>query len=544
MDMSIFAQTIFRDKYSQVKADGTKETWADIADRVSRKVMESTATEEEIQEVKRLIAERKFMPGGRFLYSAGRQLNQVNNCFLLRAQDSREGWADLLRKAALITMCGGGVGVNYTRIRPEGKLIHGSGGYSTGPCALMQAVNEVGRGIMGGGSRRAAMWAGLSWTHSDINRFVHMKDWLKEVRMLKAKDFSFPATMDLTNISVCVNDEFFTAYNDQDHKLNSLAHSTYWNSIRRALKTGEPGFSIDTGLNRYEDLRNPCTELTSYDDSDVCCLGSINLARIGSLEEMKHVVNMAVAFLMCGTMYSSVPYPEISAIREKNRRLGLGLMGIHEWLLMHGKPYGQDADLQKYMEVYAQSTEMSHKWADQWDLSRPVKTRAIAPTGTIAIVAETTTGIEPIFCVAYKRRYLKNNAWHYQYVIDPTAKKLVDAGIHPSNIEDAYTLAGDIDRRLSFQVWLQSYVDHAISSTVNLPRWGSEQNNEDTVTEIGNKILKYMPGLRGLTVYPEGARDGQPLVPINYNTAQDHIGETFIEAVNMCSVTRGEPCGD
>jgi ribonucleoside-diphosphate reductase alpha chain len=243
-------------------------------------------------------------------------------------------------------------------------------------------------------------------------------------------------------------------------------------------------------------------------------------------------------------VYSDVPYSQISLVREKNRRLGLGLMGLHEWLLTRGKRYGPDPDLEGYLREYAQSTEVAAKWADQWDLSRPKKTRAIAPTGTISIIAETSSGIEPIFCTAYKRRYLKGSAWNYQYVIDPVAKKLVDSGVRPENIEDSYTLAEDIERRLGFQAWVQQYVDHAISSTINLPAWGSPVNNEDKAAEIGQIIFKYLPKLKGLTLYPEGARGGQPLVPVQFATALKHLGEIFVEGANVCSITGRGSCGE
>jgi ribonucleoside-diphosphate reductase alpha chain len=107
-------------------------------------------------------------------------------------------------------------------------------------------------------------------------------------------------------------------------------------------------------------------------------------------------------------------------------------MGLHEWLLKRGKKYGPDAELEQYLKVYQRSTEIAHQLADAWGISRPVKTRAIAPTGTIGIVAETTTGIEPIFCVSYKRRYLKGQVMHYQYVIDPAAHRLIESVSSPS----------------------------------------------------------------------------------------------------------------
>lgn len=545
-DMSFFAKSIMDQKYAHdIPDENRKETWDEIASRVSHHVLKSLGVKKSIvEEVREMISKRQFMPGGRYLYAAGRPFHQVQNCLLLRAEDSREGWADVMHKSSMALMTGAGIGIDYSLIRPEGKLVRKTGGVATGPLALMQMVNEAGRGIMQGGSRRSAIWAGLNWKHADAHKFVTMKNWIPDVRALKDKDFNFPATMDGTNISIQLDDEFFKAYNDEKHTHNSQAQSIYWAVVRQMLKTAEPGFSVDTGKNSGETLRNACTEVTSKDDSDICNLGSINLAQINTLEEMQKVTDLAILFLLAGTVYSHVPYAKVDEVRTKNRRLGLGLMGIHEWLLLHGKKYGPDTDLQKYLEIYATSTDIAKVYADKYELSAPVKTRAIAPTGTIGIVAETTTGIEPIFCVAYKRRYKKGSDMNaFQYVIDPTAKRLIDKGVHHENVEDAYVLADDVERRVAFQAWVQGYVDHSISSTINLPSWGSEKNNDNTVRDFGNMLIKHLPKLRGITCYPDGARGGQPLNPVRYATASKHVGEVFYESVDVCDISKAGSCG-
>lgn len=542
--MSVFAKTVMEQKYSHTKPDGTKETWAEISHRVAKNVLKAANQPKAvIDEVAKLIEQRKFIPGGRYLYASGRSFHQVQNCLLLRAQDSREGWADLLQKISMALMTGAGIGIDYSDIRPEGAVIRRTGGFATGPLALMQMINEAGRGIMQGGSRRSAIWAGLKWSHPDVVKFITLKNWIPEVRSLKEKDFNFPAAMDGTNVSVQLDDEFFAAYHNDKHKLHSHAHSVYWSTIRQMLKTGEPGFSIDLGANKRENLRNACTEVTSEDDSDICNLGSINMARIHSLEEMERVVELGTLFLMAGTLYSDVPYAKVDEVRTRNRRLGLGLMGLHEWLLVRGLRYAPSTELATYLEVYQKSGQYANRYADELGISRPVKTRAIAPTGTIGIIAETSTGLEPLFCVAYKRRYAKGSLWHYQYVIDPTAKRLIESGVQPDAIEDAYRLAEEPERRIAFQAWLQEYVDHSISSTLNLPSWGSELNNDGRVQDFGKMLIKYLPKLRGMTVYPDGARGGQPINAVSYKTAMKHVGEIFVEAADICDLTRGGSCG-
>ncbi len=871
-EFSPFAARIRDQKYAHVLGDGRLETWKEISRRVATHVLGAVnAPQSLIDETAHRIEMRQFIPGGRYLYATGRPLHQVNNCVLLRAEDSREGWADLMHKSAMALMTGAGEGINYSYVREEVALIRRTGGTATGPIALAKILNEQGRGIMQGGARRSAIWGGLSWKHPDILKWIHLKDWPDIIKKLKAQDFNFPATMDGTNISVCLNDEFFAAYDDVAHPKHSLAHKVYWDAVTRMLKTGEPGFGVDVGANAGEDLRNApvardthvvtdkgivkvgdvveqpitvwtgkqwaydvvfkqtgtavptvtvemtgnrflkcepshpfmveryvgagrkrrlvavdrlaasdlqqgdilhvslpatnmsrlslpvyadayamgflygdgsfredhaelsicddtkapcgvfikqhcslkwspmndkrgfdrmyfavnhavfagrnketfpedfrtgganvarafvaglfdadgsydpvqhrirlssahfeflrdcqrvlewlgiqsnisvgsesgykegrpswqlviaagsvtdfahiiptirlqpqphkayrpfrikvlsvrdsgredvfcadvkvpehtfmaegviisnCTEVTSADDSDICNLGSINMARVETLEDMRALVEIGTYFLLAGTVYSDVPYPKICEVRMKNRRLGLGLMGLHEWLLIHGKKYGPDPELQNYLNIYASSGLYACDQARQLSLSSPVKTRAIAPNGTIGIVAETTTSAEPIFCAAYKRRYLKGTVWQHEYVIDPTAKKLVESGIASDRIEDAYSITPE--RRVEFQAWLQQYVDHGISSTVNLPAWGSEGNNESTVKDFGTMLMKYLPNLRGITCYPDGARGGQPLTPVRFSTAIKHIGEVFVEAVDICDITKAGSCG-
>lgn len=543
--MSEFAKTIMNQKYLWTEKGETG--WEDIAYRVTKNVMRAAGmkmTDPVAKEILQMISDKVFIPGGRYLYAAGRPFHQVQNCLLLRAEDSREGWAELLHKSSMALMTGAGIGIDYSDIRARGSKIRKTGGVSTGPIALMQMVNEAGRGIMQGGSRRSAIWAGLNWKHKDCYEFVRLKDWSEDVKKLKEKDFNFPATMDGTNISVQLDDEFFKAYEDEKHVLHGQAQAIYWATIRQMLTTAEPGFSIDCGENSTETLRNACTEVTSRDDSDICNLGSINMAKITSTEQMARVVELSTVFLLAGTLYSDVPYSKVDLVRGKNRRLGLGLMGLHEWLLLKGKPYGQDAELEEYLKIYANSTKIANEWADRWEISRPVKTRAIAPTGTIGILAETTTGIEPIFCAAYKRRYLKHTTWNYQYVIDPTAKRLVEEkGVNPDLIEDAYSLAENVERRIAFQAWVQKFVDHSISSTINLPAWGTELNNESRMRDFGNTLMKYLPNLRGVTVYPDGARSGQPITPVKYSTASKQLGQVFVEAADICDISKGGSCG-
>ena len=864
-----FADAIFQQKYAMTAADreaggftppanGDRESWIEAADRVTDSVAAPYLDEDTVEKIRRYIRERKFIPGGRYLYASGRKFNQVNNCMLLSVEDSREGWADLANRATSALMTGAGIGVDYSALRPEGAHINGLGGESTGPISLMTMVNEIGRNVMQGGSRRSAIWAGLRWDHPDVFKFIELKDWDERTKVAKAEDFNYPARMDMTNISVILDDEFFDAYHNRNghptlgHPDHEWAVDVYNRVTEHMVQTGEPGFSIDTGENDGETLRNAplsadtnvltgdgyrpireivgtpvkiwtgqqwaedvvfkqtgdrapmvkvemtggreikaepwheflvkrykgagerrrlssidhvaaedlqpgdvlavylpmdypregldptgytlgwlygdgsfrdghaeltlcsdeskecapfmdsslhngfkddgrgylrayfptnewlegrskgrlptedatpsvlaglfdadgnvnqkqhrvrlstvhesfahdvrraleslgilahvsksghstygqkqmwqvsvagesvpdffkavptqrlglaaddwtpyrasevkvvavsdaepedsfcadvgvdehsfqaegvlvrnCTEITSADDNDVCNLGSINLAKIGSLKELIDVTEAGTAFLLAGTLYSKLPYEEVHHVRAKNRRLGLGLMGLYEWLVSRGKRYGPDEDLGEWLHWWARTADgASEVYAKRLGVSVPVKNRAIAPNGTISIIGETTGGIEPVFASALKRRYLKGQVWHARFIIDQSAKRLVDQGVAPELIEDAYDLAEDVERRVEFQHWVQQYVDHGISSTINLPSWESKSNNEGTLGHFRETLMKYLPGLRGITVYPDGARGGQPLTPADLEFALEQGDAEFQEYGN------------
>jgi len=197
----------------------------------------------------------------------------------------------------------------------------------------------------------------------------------------------------------------------------------------------------------------------------------------------------------------------------------------------------------RWLSIYeTESEKAANEHCDRLFLNRPKGYRAIAPTGTISILCGTSSGLEIIPAVAYKRRYLVDGTkWKYQFAVDGTAQALIDEGVKPENIETAFDLATDPERRIKFQRDVQRYVDHAISSTINLPAWGTELNNEDKVPEFAKMIQKYATGLRGLTFYPDGSRGGQPIVPVPYEEAASKRGVIFED--NTESQCRTGVCG-
>ena len=469
-------------------------------------------------------------------------------CYLLRAEhDTREQWAETAGYAMACLTAGGGIGVDYSALRPAGRTLRRTGGLSSGPIPLMLAINEIGRNVMQGGSRRSAIYGSLNWQHEDAPEFLKAKNWSdmpvgstgQTLKDIKAQDFNFPCPLDMTNISLNYDDAWL---NDKER----AHHPTFLANVKQAMSTGEPGFSFNFGDKQNETLRNACTEVTSEDDSDVCNLGSVNMGNIESLEEFKEVVALASKFLVCGTVRAELPYEKVKQVREKNRRLGLGLMGIHEWLLKRKMKYEVTPELHKWLEVYQnESKKAADEHCDRLYLSRPVAYRAIAPTGSIGILASTTTGIEPLYAVAYKRRYLVDGTrWKYEFVVDATADHLIQTyGIDPDKIESAADLAANPEQRMKFQAEVQDYVDMAISSTINLPAWETEGNNEEAVHSFAKILSKYAPRLRGFTCYPDGARGGQPITVMPYEEAKKHKGVVYEES-DICSISgKGGVCG-
>ena len=557
MFRSKFSEDIFNLKYAHPGCDDWEQLAHVLVDDVCgnlRSDEEKLLTDDELYQLKIYITDLKFVPGGRYLYYAGRKNRFYNNCFLLKAEeDTRQDWANLSWKSESCLMTGGGIGIDYSVYRQSGRVLNGTGGTASGPIPKMQMINEIGRRVMQGGSRRSAIYASLNWQHGDVDAFLKAKDWDTmpvgntglTLKQIKEQDFNFPAPLDMTNISVNYDTDWLLKYWETGE-----VGSVFINNIKQALRTAEPGFSFNFMEDENDTLRNACTEVVSADDSDVCNLGSINMGRIESVSEFADIVELATKFLICGTLRAHLPYSKVYETREKNRRLGLGLMGMHEWLIKRDSKYEVTPELHRWLAVYkGMSDKVSKEFADELSVSRPVANRAIAPTGSIGILAGTTTGVEPLFAVAYKRRYLtQGTRWKYQYVVDSAAQELIDIyGVDPESIESALDLAEDYERRMMFQADVQDYVDMSISSTINLPQWGSKLNNEDTVENFANTLAKYAHRLRGFTCYPDGARGGQPLSVVPYSEAVDKLGTEFeehVETHDICDISQtGGSCG-
>ena len=237
MFRSKFSEDIFKHKY----AHHSCETWDALASTLVDDVCQDYLSKDDKDELKRMITDLKFIPGGRYLYYAGRDNKFFNNCYLLRAEeDTRENWADISWKAESCLMTGGGIGVDYSVYREEGRLLNGTGGLASGPIPKMQMVNEIGRRVMQGGSRRSAIYASLNWKHPDVDKFLTSKNWYDmpvgdtgfSIGQVKEQDFNFIAPLDMTNISVNYDTEWLLNY----WRTGDVG-STFKQNVRQALST-------------------------------------------------------------------------------------------------------------------------------------------------------------------------------------------------------------------------------------------------------------------------------------------------------------------
>ena len=437
--------------------------------------------------------------------------------------------------------------MDYSVYRPSGSHLKRTGGQGKWPAAGYGAGQRY-RPV--GHARRVAPVGNLcvaalaAWRRQRLPEDEELERHAggdTTIGKLKEADFNFRAPMDFTNISV----NYDTAWQNQYWDTGDVGE-VFKENVRQALSTSEPGFSFNY-MKDEETLRNACTEVTSADPDDVCNLGSINMSRIDTVTEFADVVTLATKFLLCGTIRGKVPYEAIERTREKNRRLGLGLMGMHEWLI-------QEENAMKLPMNFISGCTSTRRLAtlpvDLLLISvQLVVLLLIGPLlllGRLASWLAQVRGsnrslLSPISGVICKG----SDRWHYQYVVDSAAQELIDRyGADPDKIESALDLAADPERRIKFQADVQDYVDMSISSTINLPAWGSDLNNEDTVEPFADMLARYAHRLRGFTCYADGSRGGQPLTAVPYSEASNRQGEELVETHDICDITgHGGSCG-
>jgi ribonucleoside-diphosphate reductase alpha chain len=535
------------------------ETWEDACDRVALHV--SNAEQGEARNTWRanfaaMLKNNLFMPGGRIWYGSGRARGQLLNCFVVPTADSREGWGKTLSDTLIISGTGGGVGINFSPTRPRGSLIRGSGGTATGAVSEMQMVDGMGHVIKGGGGRRMALMFALSLNHPDVIEFMDKKLDRRELTNANVSivfDDDPEAFFDL----VRADGDFPLVH--QGRTVATVKAKALWERIvENAIKPREGGGGGEPGLlngylaNRMSNIAyverlvctNPCGEIW-MSPYDCCCLGAVVLPRFvknGKVmwEALRNTITAGVRFLDDVLSVNEYPLAEIKAKCAQLRRIGLGITGLHHMLLELGYGYNAPEGLEfvdKLMNFiknasYEASAELAAEKgafpafdADKFLRGLFVKglkptirakikangmrncaVNTIAPTGTISMVCDVSSGIEPIFAVAYKRKFRDGDALKEEVVLDPLFARDHAAGKTTEHYLGAHEIA--IRDHFEMQRVCQRHVDNAVSKTINLPKNAS-------VEGMSELYMEFLPELKGVTVYPDGSREDQPLTPIS-----------------------------
>jgi ribonucleoside-diphosphate reductase alpha chain len=516
-----------------------------------------------------LMATRVWMPNSPTLMNAGRPLGQLSACFVLPVEDAlstgESGIYDTLRNMALVHQSGGGTGFGFSRIRPQNDVVRSTMGVASGPVSFMSLYDASTEVVKQGGTRRGANMGILRVDHPDILEFITCKD-----DITKVTNF---------NISVAVTDEFMRAVEDGGEydlihprggkivgQLN--AREVFGKIVHGAWKTGEPGvFFIDRAnaynpvphLGSYE-ATNPCGEqpLLPY---DVCNLGSINVGVFvtdGEVdwEGLRRAVHLCTHFLDNVIDANKYPLPEITDLAHRIRRVGLGIMGWADFLMRLGVPYNSEEAIdwaRRLMHFVDEESKVeSERLAEErgvfseWEESiwgpdetcarnvegkriRPMRRlrncnlTTVAPTGTISIIAGSSSGVEPLFAVAFMRNQAgvlmpdvnvdfvavaKREGWYSEELVKRIAEEgHIDFPEVPEQWRRVFVTAHDVtpEWHIRMQAAFQEHTDSAISKTCNFPQHATE----DDVRHIYEQAYAF--GCKGVTVYRDGSREGQVL---------------------------------
>ena len=534
------------------------------------------------EEFYRLLSSFKFLPNSPTLMNAGRELQQLSACYVLPVEDSIDGIYTSVKNMALIHKSGGGTGFSFSRLRPSMDDVKSTKGISSGPISFMQIFDKSTEVVKQGGTRRGANMGILHYTHPNILQFIDMK--------------KTPGVMENFNVSVTIDERFMNAVkNNEEYELinprnkevaGKLNAKEVWKKlIKGAWETGDPGIIMidrinETGSNATPHLgmieaTNPCGEqpLLPYEP---CNLGSINLSKFvkkdGSdfdYEELKKTVFIATRFLDNVIDVNNYPIPEIEETAKKTRRIGLGVMGWAESLVLLGLPYNSEAALKKAEEVMNFinlsclncSEELANErgvfpafkgsiydrnsrhFRGQEFFPRHSARTTIAPTGTIGITAGLQgAGIEPFFAVVYVRYNAagidalkkgqkpleKDTFFEVNPLFDKMArennyfglskaelfqkvndnhKSLLGIKEIPESIQNLFLTSHDLTPKehVFIQCAFQKYTDNAVSKTVNMKNEATEKDVEDVY------MLAYENGAKGVTIYRDGSKQFQVL---------------------------------
>jgi ribonucleoside-diphosphate reductase alpha chain len=566
------AKTVLERRYLKKDSDGRiQETPAQMFHRVARHIAQAEKNYDENADVQAvtelfytMMTDFKFLPNSPTLMNAGRRLGQLAACFVLPIDDSMEGIFDSLKNAAIIHKSGGGTGFSFSRLRPKSSMVGTTGGIASGPISFMKIFNTATEQVKQGGTRRGANMAILRVDHPDIMEFIHCKATNTELNNF--------------NISVGITEAFMQAVNaDGEYDLTDPrdnrtvgtlnARAVYSALVEQAWKNGDPGIVFLDRINRDNptpalgkmESTNPCGEQPLL-PMEACNLGSINLSTFVSenkgearidYEALKVTVWTAVRFLDNTIDMSRYPLEAIDRMVKGNRKVGLGVMGFADLLFKLAIPYNSEKALVLAEEVMgfiqAESHQASLALAQQrgvfpnYEKSRfngdsaaayrNATTTTIAPTGTLSIISNCSSGIEPLFALSFIRTVMDNDKLtevnpHFEAVArregfysEALIEAIAGAGTiaHMDDIPDAvkrvFVTAHDIspEWHLRMQAAFQKHTDNAVSKTVNLAR-------DATVADV-QKIydLAWELGCKGVTIYRDGSKENQVL---SFSTAQ------------------------
>ena len=522
-----------------------------------------------------ILEDFRFVPGGRIMHGAGREdiTTTLNNCYVVAVRnDSIKSIYETIINEALTYKYGGGCGHDLSILRPSGKAINGTGGESCGPTGFMNLFSENTNTIAQHGRRGANMQT-LRIDHPDIEKFISIKT--GDIDMVKYSNISVLLTHDFMQ-AVKNDSNFDLKYNDEVYQ--TIKAKDLWEKIiTHAHSSAEPGLLFWDTMKDYHNAEycsplistNPCAE-QPLPDGGCCNLGAVNLERFVDengnfmIEDFKSTVSTGTRFLDNVVDYNMDRHAleDQKKNATNDRRVGLGILGLGDMLVKMGIQYDSEDALQTIEQImqifrdtsYETSVDLAiekgafpnFKWSGYSkskfvkNLPKPLQQRikkngirnstltTVAPTGSGAIVARVTSGVEPIFATSYKRRVKENTGYGKTFkeykVYHPVIKKLYGTD---ENLPDHVKTAHNIDPyfRVRMQGTIQKYIDSSISSTVNLPR----EITEETIADI--YMTAYEAGLKGITVYREGSREGILITEENQDNSKKDVESLHNEQI-------------
>lgn len=536
LEYSDAALKILTERYLQ-PGEKPDDMWRRVADTIANRDDHG----EEYAEFYDMLRNREFIPGSPLLSNAGKKEMCYSSCFVLPVNDSMKDIMATLGNAALVHKAGGGTGFSFSRLRPaNAKVSTTNNGIASGPVSFMRLYDQMTETVKQGGTRRGANMGILRVDHPDIMEFINCK---------------LDGTITNFNISVGITDAFMKALAEDGlyslrfngERYGDVSAREVWNGmIKAAWRTGDPGMVFLDRINAGSanpvpslgpvEATNPCGEQPLY-DNDVCNLGSINLGKFvknGEVdwESLVHVTRRAVRFLDNVIDKNYYPLPEIDKMAKEVRRIGLGVMGWHDMLMRLKVPYASDEALRIAETVMGGITETgtlesqvlakergAFTLFDQsiWAKAncQPMRNSTIttiAPTGTISLIADASSGIEPLFALSYTHN---NQQGRVMTVTNQTVLELAEEGVTPQTHPDLFKTAQEIDPiwHLRHQAAFQKNTHNAVSKTINLPNSALEAD----IAMIYQ--MAWDTGCMGITVFRDGCKGTQvlnvtkPLVP-------------------------------